>query len=96
MTFKRAKELKDSGYEVRIRHPHVTNYPNNVSTKGGWINIICPHGVNCIKQDCEYVEVPTLEELIEFVDGQKVLEDITNDYIQLAINKSNEAPVDTI
>lgn len=87
MNFKLIKKLHDAGFETRIQDQNVVRYRSGVTLKGGWINLMCEHGDLCARKNCEPLEVPTLEELIEFIDGEEALEDIYMDYAEKAINK---------
>lgn len=89
MTYEFAKKLKDAGYKQW--ECGCGNGANNSGICSFWRNFIfsgrfiTKSGI--LSDEEEKITVPTLSELIDFVDGSDKLKDIEYDYVQKALLK---------
>ena len=66
MTYQTAKALDVAGFHVKPVDESMFRYKKGEPARSsGCVNVICEHGMTCNVENCDYVEVPTLEELIE-------------------------------
>lgn len=95
MDYKTAKALNDSGFHVKPLQEFSFKYHKNDKIRSsGCINVICEHGMKCNVENCEYVDVPTLEDLME-ANGVSV-SDYEAELVKLWFLNNTEAPIDRI
>ena len=84
------KKLNDAGFHVKpLEDLPFRHKKNGKVIYSGAINCICIHDPDrCpTPKVCEVVDVPQLDELIEFVDGPTVVSEMYEKYYKLAHEK---------
>lgn len=82
MTWELAKKLEDAGFHVRpIDEVYIKRTKDSFPEASGCVIIEIKNG--------QEVQIPTLEELVEFIQGPQKLEEMIVSYANRALKKLN-------